>query len=143
MAKRIAMKTNKKQPQKSDESMEGEGSSSAAESEELKVGDFVRNTFEDGVDYEAEIISMDENDLCLIRYIGYGNEETVKLENLVASWGDEVREQQIIQAEIDQQQQGSNGQETAQGNFQNFMLNKSQGFQNASLPIPPMVRMTI
>jgi hypothetical protein len=68
----------------------------------LKVGDFVRHTFEDdGVEYEAEILSINESGNALIRYIGYGNEERVKLEDLVASWGFEEREKQKLLAEAD------------------------------------------
>jgi hypothetical protein len=136
VAKQMAMKTNKKQ--KSDEEEEeSESSGSASTSvDELKVGDFVRSTFaEDGVDYEAEIVAMTENGTCTIRYIGYGNQERVKADELVASWGPEAREEQRILAEADQQASSDNHNEE----LHQFVVNKSQGFQN-SLPIPPMVR---
>lgn len=133
VAKQLAMKTNKKQ--KSDEEEDSSGSSSSS-AEEYKVGDFVRSTFaEDGVDYEAEIVAMTENGTCTIRYIGYGNQERVKAEELVASWGPEAREEQRILAEADQQATSEDHNEE----LHQFVVNKSQGFRN-SLPIPPMVK---
>jgi survival motor neuron protein len=134
VAKQVAMKTNKKQ--KSDEeSLESESSGST--SEEFKVGDFVRSTFaDDGVDYEAEVMSINENGTCLIRYIGYGNEERIKMEELVTSWGSEAREEQRILAEADQQCSGE--KEDHKEELHKFVMDKSQGFRN-SLPIPPMV----
>jgi survival motor neuron protein len=131
VAKQVAMKTNKKQNSEEDET-ESSGTSSV---EEFKVGDFVRSTFaEDGVDYEAEIVAMTENGTCTICYIGYGNQERVKAEDLVASWGPEAREEQRILAEADQQATTDNHHE----DLHQFVMNKSQGVRN-SLPIPPMV----
>ena len=52
VAKRLAMATNKKKVS-SEESEESEET-------DFVVGDHVRSTYEDGVDYEAEIISIDE-----------------------------------------------------------------------------------
>jgi Survival motor neuron protein (SMN) len=128
------MKTNKKQKSdEEEEEVESESESTAAE--DFKIGDFVRSTFaEDGVDYEAEVFAVTENGTCTIRYIGYGNEERVKMEELVASWGPEAREEQRILAEADQQVTSENHKEE----LHQFVVNKSQGFRN-SLPIPPMV----
>lgn len=135
VAKQVAMKTNTKPKTVEDE--EDASGSSESTVEEFKAGDFVRSTFtDDGVDYEAEVLSVNENDTCLIRYIGYGNEDRVKMENLVPSWGLEAREEQRILAEADQQ--GSSKTEGHQEQLHQFVLNKSQGFR-ASLPIPPMV----
>lgn len=132
------MKTNKKLRSDENESSE---SSSEASTEVFKVGDFVRSTFaDDGVDYEAEVLAVNENETCLIRYIGYGNEERVKMEELVASWGPEAREEQRILSEADQQ--GSSGENCDhQDGLLSFVASKAQGFQN-SLPIPPMVSFT-
>lgn len=139
VAKQVAMKTNK--IQKTEEEEEESGSSSTgSSSEEFKAGDFVRSTFaDDGVDYEAEVLSVNENGNCLIRYIGYGNEERVAMENLVASWGPEAREEQRILAEVDQQ--GSSEKESHHEELHKFVVDKTQGFQT-SLPIPPMVNFT-
>lgn len=136
VAKQMAMKTNKKQKSDEDEEESESSGSGTSSADDLKVGDFVRSTFaEDGVDYEAEIVAMTENGTCTIRYIGYGNQERVKAEELVASWGPEAREEQRILAEADQQASSDNHNEE----LHQFVVNKSQGFQN-SLPIPPMVR---
>ncbi|CRK91559.1 CLUMA_CG005214, isoform A [Clunio marinus] len=140
VAKQLAMNTNKKQ--KSDEEVESsdvEGDIDAASTsgnEDFKVGDYVRCTFaDDGVDYEAEILSINENGNCIIRYIGYGNEERVSMENLVASWGPEAREEQKILAEADQHE--SSEKEEHHEGLHNFILNKSQGVRDG-LPVPPM-----
>lgn len=126
------MKTNKKlKPE--DETSE----SNESVIEEFKVGDFVRSTFaDDGVDYEAEVLTVNENGTCLIRYIGYANEERVKMEELVPSWGVEAREEQKLLSEADQQVSGADG--GCQEELHKFVLDKTQGFNN-SLPIPPMV----
>jgi len=135
VAKQLAMKTNK--VQKSDEEPEeAQTSESSSSSEVYKVGDFVRSTFaDDGVDYEAEVLKVTESGMCSIRYIGYGNEERVKAENLVASWGPEARDEQRILAEADQHV--SSDKDDHQEELHKFVLNKSQSFRN-SLPIPPM-----
>jgi survival motor neuron protein len=133
VAKEMARKTNTKR-QKSDNS-ESESSSSVLVETNFKVGDFVRSTFEDGVDYEAEIISINESGMALIRYFGYGNEERVKLEDLIASWGLEAREEQKLLAEADKP---SNPIDEDQEELHQFVLNKTSSI-NGKLPIPPMV----
>lgn len=126
------METNKKNKS---EDTEESSASLKTEDESFKVGDFVRSTFEDNVDYEAEILSINENGTALIRYIGYGNEQRVKLEDLVASWGVEAREEQKLLAEADKPaEEDRNHQEE----LHNFILNKSSGV-HGKLPIPPMV----
>ncbi|XP_067635021.1 survival motor neuron protein [Eurosta solidaginis] len=59
----------------------------------FKVGDYVRATFErDGCDYEAKIISIDIHaGSCVVKYIGYDNEDNVLLKHLVSSWGKKYR----------------------------------------------------
>lgn len=139
VAKQMAMKTNKQKSDEEEVEAVSESAGSSSHDEELKVvvGDFVRSTFgDDGVDYEAEVMSVNENGTCLIRYIGYGNEERIKMENLVASWGPEARHEQALLAEADQQV--SSDKDDNQEELHKFVLNKSQGFRN-SLPIPPMV----
>lgn len=67
-----------------------------------KVGEYVRATYEDGVDYEAKIISIDENaGTCLLKYIGYENEQEVALSELIASWGKKSRRLQFAKAKLD------------------------------------------
>jgi len=132
IAKKLAMETNKKNKS---EDTEESSTSLKTEDETFKVGDFVRSTYEDNVDYEAEIVSINENGTALIRYIGYGNEQRVKLDDLVASWGIEAREEQKLLAEADKPvEEDRNHQEE----LHNFILNKSSGV-HGKLPIPPMV----
>lgn len=66
---------------------------------DFKVGDYVRATYEDGIDYEAKIISIDEdNEECLLKYVGYENEQTVKLSEVIPSWGKNARKKQFDEA---------------------------------------------
>lgn len=133
VAKEMAMKTNTKR-QTSEEESES-SSSNPVVAEDFKVGDFVRSTYEDGVDYEAEILTISENGMALIKYIGYGNEQRVKLDDLVASWGLEAREEQKLLAEADNP---SNPLEEDQEGLHQFVINKTS-VMNRKLPIPPMV----
>lgn len=64
----------------------------------FKIGDYVRCAYaEDGVDYEARIIAI-ENDLITIKYIGYDNNEIVDADALVPSWGKKARKKQQLTA---------------------------------------------
>lgn len=125
VAKRLAMKTNKKilakstaatsqeqQPQASTSSQQiklktEEGESSGVENSSAEkgacetgskplyhVGDYCRATYDDGVDYEAKILAVDKSGDALIRYVGYNNEQTVAIEDLVPSWGRKARRKQ-------------------------------------------------
>lgn len=128
------MKTNTKR-HKSENSESESSSIASAPVEDFKVGGFVRSTYEDGVDYEAEVLSIGENGMALIKFIGYGNEERVKVEDLIASWGLEAREEQKLLAEADNP---SNPLEEDQEGLHQFVLNKTNAM-NGKLPIPPMV----
>lgn len=130
------MKTNKKM--KPEDIEEGSETSDESTTEEFKAGDFVRCRFaDDGVDYEAEVLKVNENGNCTVKYIGYGNEERVKMDDLVASWGPEAREEQKILAEADQQ--NVLGSEDHQEELHTFIVGKTREFHE-TLPIPPMVR---
>ena len=100
LAKRIAQSTNKL----TDSSHFASGESSKIppkESEEiiLKIGSYVRATYQDDIDYEAKIIAIDENgEKCTIKYIGYDNEEEVMFGDLVQSWGKKSRSLQFAKA---------------------------------------------
>lgn len=135
VAKTLAMKTNKKQNNEPEEEKESKNP------EEFKVGDFVRSTFhDDGIDYEAEILSINENGTALIKYIGYGNQQNVKVEDLISSWGTEARdEQKLLAAEADQENQTGEEEKNNLDEFHNFIVNKSASMRD-KLPIPPMVR---
>lgn len=95
VAKRIARATNTGAAASSD-------SETAAIQQQLssdyKAGDYVRCTYaEDGIDYEAIIISI-EDDQYLIKYVGYDNEEIVEAEALIPSWGKKARKKQMLAA---------------------------------------------
>ncbi|XP_054160683.1 survival motor neuron protein-like [Oppia nitens] len=50
---------------------------------------------EDGFEYEAQIVSIDtSDDTCIVKYIGYGNEERKTLKELNPSFGKRCRKQQ-------------------------------------------------
>lgn len=122
----MANRTNKKSPEPGTEEDE-------LAITEYKIGDFVRATYDvDGIDYEAEIIAVhDDNDECLIRYIGYENEQTVKLADLVDSWGGDEREKQrIAAAEVaDEDEEDDSDLEP------NELFRKNV---KSNLPMPPM-----
>lgn len=99
MAKRIARSTNKQKPTDSGDDDESVSKQSQAQ---YKIGDHVRATYEDGLDYEARIISVDaDSENCVVRFIGYDNEDTVDLNDLLPSWGKNVRKKQMRMAAKD------------------------------------------
>lgn len=53
---------------------------------------------EDGLEYEAVIVKLVENDDCVVRYLGYENQELVSVESLMPSHGKEARARQITEA---------------------------------------------
>lgn len=62
---------------------------------------------EDGLEYEAVIAKLVDNDDCIVRYLGYENQEVVPLEVLMPSHGKEAQARQIIEARAEQVQDGS------------------------------------
>uniref|UniRef100_A0A1B6LT48 Tudor domain-containing protein n=1 Tax=Graphocephala atropunctata TaxID=36148 RepID=A0A1B6LT48_9HEMI len=65
-----------------------------------KVGSACRSIYsEDGEEYEAEIIKMIDGNWCIVRYIGYNNEEEVLLRELTPSFGKNVVQLQMSAAE--------------------------------------------
>lgn len=68
-----------------------------------KVGDKCRCKYSaDNLYYEADIIDIIEsNKSCIVKYVGYDNEEKVLLQNLVASEGEGARQRQIQQVIIE------------------------------------------
>lgn len=105
LARRIADSTNTREenrPEKkeaastSDVDLEPQ---EEAEEQELvfKVGDFARATYTDGLDYEGTVISINEiAGTCVLRYVGYENEQEVLLADLLPSWGNKARREQIL-----------------------------------------------
>lgn len=100
MAKRLARATNQKSSEKGESTNEDEdGDDERTSVEEFQVGDFVRATYDaDGIDYEAEIMLIDENSDCRIKFIGYENEQVVSMADLLPSWGPEERSKQTSEA---------------------------------------------
>uniref|UniRef100_A0A1Q3F1P5 Putative mrna splicing protein smn survival motor neuron n=1 Tax=Culex tarsalis TaxID=7177 RepID=A0A1Q3F1P5_CULTA len=94
----------KREQQDEEESSGVEGSTGGVEKGEgesvgskpvYKVGDYCRATYEDdGVDYEAKIMAIGKDQGVLIRFIGYNNEQTATLDDLVPSWGRKARRKQ-------------------------------------------------
>lgn len=67
--------------------------------ENYALGDYVRATYDDdGVDYEAQIISFEDNGYCLVKFLGYGNEQLIKNDELLPSWGLAARKKQMAEA---------------------------------------------
>ena len=46
---------------------------------------------EEGYEYEAKIVSIEEHIIALVQYVGYGNLERVWIEDLSISHGEEAR----------------------------------------------------
>ena len=130
VARRVAMSTNRR--------MRSEGDQAEEQPMKFEVGSLVRSTYED-VDYEAEILKIEKDGSCLIKYFGYDNEETVQIESLVISWGNEARNSQISQAKIDQEAEDSEDVDQQFSNFHQYIQNKSKKINSSpSIPNPPM-----
>lgn len=104
MAKRIARKTNKVAETITGNGIDNENAASSTQSsneamDNFAVGDYVRATYDDdGVDYEAEILNFEDNGYCLVKFLGYDNEQLVKVDELLPSWGLATRKKQLIDA---------------------------------------------
>lgn len=136
LAKNIASNTNKVPilPQPSDVNANDDASE---ESNQFKVGDIVRATYDaDNIDYEARIISIDEESGdCIIRFIGYENEQTVRLVDLVDSWGEhEQQKQQFEAAAVDAETDCSNVD--SEDNLPRELYRNND--LHSSLPMPPI-----
>lgn len=139
VARRIAQSTN------TDDVADSEaGCSSQNNVSSWDVGDKVRCTFsEDGIDYEAEILSIKDG-FCNVKYLGYNNEELIKSTSLIPSWGSKVREQQIQAAALAVAESLTNvGNETskttttAQKSKRSKQLKTFERFGATMFPPPP------
>ncbi|KAM7350545.1 survival motor neuron [Cochliomyia hominivorax] len=104
LARRIALSTSKEVSRSSTENknLKSCGMDSIIKKPEYNVGDYVRATYDDGIDYEAKIISIDKSSgTCLLKYIGYDNEQHFPLDNLIASWGKKARRLQFAKAKLE------------------------------------------
>lgn len=137
VAKRIAQSTNNQSgvEAKSEED-------SAAPSDEFQFGDQVRCTYsEDGVDYEAEVVAIVDEEQVVVKYVGYNNEETVETALLIPSWGKKARSEQIARANA-QQEYATTGQTHHQAGRRSKKTSKYQSSHSferyqTSLMIPP------
>lgn len=135
IAKDIASDTNKMPflPQSSDTSANDDASE---ETNQFKVGDIVRATYDvDHIDYEARIISIDEESGdCIIRFIGYENEQTVRLVDLVNTWGEQEQQKQEFEAAATAETDSSNVDSDDTYPRELYRNNDLQ----TSLPVPPL-----
>lgn len=137
VAKSIAEHTNKKTGvNQSQPTMKIADDVSSDASITFKVGDFVRATYnEDNVDYEAQIISIDEsNETCVVKFIGYDNEQTVRVVDLVDSWGAEEQQKQEMEAAVDAEESNDDNEDSL---YPREIYRNNNLLQN-SLPAPPM-----
>lgn len=142
VAKSIAENTNKKstspQSQPCNMSVEGEAESEQT-TKTYNLGDYVRATYdEDNIDYEACIISIDENNgTCVVKFIGYDNEQIVRLIDLVDSWGENEQQKQAMEAAaVDAETEGSN--EDCEENTFPKEIYRNHAFYQSTLPAPPI-----
>ena len=86
------------------------------ETESWKVGDFCRCVYsEDGNEYEAEIQSANEHEgstYYIVKFVGYGNEESVWCDGMKPSEGQEARDKQVKESGTEQ-----SGKEWKVGDF--------------------------
>ncbi|XP_023168400.1 survival motor neuron protein [Drosophila hydei] len=107
LARRIADSTNTREPNGAEKNEAASTSDLDLELQEeaeeqdnvFKVGDFARATYTDGLDYEGTVMSINVNSgTCVLRYVGYENEQEVLLTDLLPSWGSKARREQILYA---------------------------------------------
>lgn len=147
LARRIARSTNGKKtptkvrdadPTEDDEYFPLDSKQSEEGNPSFKVGDYARATYDDGVDYEGKILSIDElQGMCRLRYIGYDNEQDVRICDLVPSWGKKVRRLQFARAKVDlDANDAQNGQECKKTKTR-FPMAQPSGLPFGAIPPPP------
>ncbi|XP_076323181.1 survival motor neuron protein-like isoform X3 [Tachypleus tridentatus] len=80
---------------------EGGGILWKRDNDQWKLGDYCQAIFsEDGLLYEACVMSTNEQEgTCVVHFLGYGNEEEVRIGDLLASQGKHARAQQELAAQ--------------------------------------------
>lgn len=134
IAKSIAFETNKKPSSSQTLPSKMSTDSETEETRTYKIGDCVRATYAtDNIDYEAKIIRIDEESGdCVVRFIGYDNEQTVRMVDLVDSWGEDEQQKQEVEAAADESNDDSEDCSYPKEIYRNHNLSTN------SLPIPPM-----
>lgn len=156
VAKRIAKETNDKNAISVTKT-----ESKAPVRRRYQIGSFVRCTWIDNIDYEGSIIDInEEEEQCLVRFIGYHNDKWYDIDDMCPSWGKKARRKQLEEAENLQYDEADMDDiiEVEQGNYEsqthsellkeksketNVPLrdekNTEQGyFKLPNLPLPPM-----
>lgn len=143
LARRIAISTSKDLSHGSNESNNIKSDSVEVNTKnEYKVGDYVRATYEDGIDYEAKILAIDRNGgTCLLKYIGYENEQKILLDNLIPSWGKKARRLQFAKSKLEDTEHKVNVEITGS---KSSKRNKSYNLKTIPPPppMPPMLSAT-
>ncbi|KAH8302088.1 hypothetical protein KR044_002695 [Drosophila immigrans] len=133
LARRIADSTNRRPESEADDSEKPE------EQKPFKVGDFARATYTDGLDYEGTVVSMDEQaESCILRYVGYENEQEIALSELLPSWGADARRLQQKAAKKDAETEEPAQRATS---FKKSTVAKGKqpsGSRASGLNMPPM-----
>lgn len=143
LARRIALSTSKFSINQDD------ANKSTSEVEEMmyniseikyKVGDYVRATYDDGKDYEAKILSINSKaGTCILKYIGYDNQQEVHVCDLVPSWGKKVRRLQFSKSKIDESSDYFLKSSSVGKNLKKESNKKNTITVPPLPPIPPMV----
>ncbi|EDW41773.1 survival motor neuron protein [Drosophila sechellia] len=144
LARRLADSTNKREEENAAAAEEEAGEISATggatspEPVSFKVGDYARATYVDGVDYEGAVVSInEEKGTCVLRYLGYENEQEVLLVDLLPSWGKRVRREQFLVAKKDEDEQLSRPKASA-GSHSKTPKSSRRSRISGGLVMPPM-----
>ncbi|XP_030239486.1 survival motor neuron protein isoform X2 [Drosophila navojoa] len=148
LARRIADSTNTREangPEKkeaaSTSDVDLEPQEDAEEQEPVfKVGDFARATYTDGLDYEGTVISINEiAGTCVLRYVGYENEQEVLLADLLPSWGNRARRDQILYSKRAEPEEAQPEQRAKASKKSGSKSKGSPGLVMPPMPlVPPM-----
>ncbi|XP_017128517.1 survival motor neuron protein [Drosophila elegans] len=144
LARRLADSTNKREEENAaaDEAGEDSATGGAISPEPLsvKVGDYARATYVDGLDYEGAVVSINEDKgTCVIRYLGYENEQEVLLLDLLPSWGKRVRREQFLVAKKEDAEQANRSKASAvAGTSGQTKKLSGKGRISGGLVMPPM-----
>ncbi|XP_047996151.1 survival motor neuron protein [Leguminivora glycinivorella] len=111
VAKRVAMSTNTKLDNRNDQKPSKKPSkikqpvASSSKTKEWKAGMACRAVYEeDGLEYEAFILRIVEDQQhCVVRFLGYENCEMVPLDSLTPSLGKNARQKQIEEAALEKE----------------------------------------
>lgn len=139
LAHRIADSTNRREESEADDN-EKQQDVELLEDTIYKVGDFARATYTDGLDYEGTIMSIDEKAAtCVLRYVGYENEQEILLSDLLPSWGSKARREQVeLSANQPEAEEGQQAQRPKTCKKSVAKGNHASGPRVSGLAMPPM-----